>query len=192
MNHDWLWALNPVHGPVVPPVDFATCVQVRLEAHFAGEPVTCSRCGVVLVERTAAHGLCCAAPKATRRHYRARNAILALVHLADPTATVEEPELIPEAPALRPADIFTSSGLPGGQAALDIGICSPDETGAGEDCCQQMVENKTGTYGEFHEGMARRGLRYVPVVLLLRTRAFRFCRRAGASRQPGWQAARCL
>jgi len=164
VSHDWLWALNPAHGPTVPPEDFATCVRIRLGAFLTDEPTLCERCGTEIVERTAAHGLCCASPEGTRGHYLVRDAVLPLVHLADPSATTEVPELIPNAPALRPADIFSESALPGGQAALDIGICSPDATNAGTDCCASMWSRKRGHYSEHLEDMASRGLRYVPLV----------------------------
>ena len=107
----------------------------------------CPRCGEDIVERTGAHGLRCAAPEATRGHYGVRDSVLALVHIADASASIEVPELIASAPGLRPADIFTTAALPGGQAALDIGICSPDATGAGTDCCETMWQRKTWHYG---------------------------------------------
>ena len=105
-----------------------------------------------------------AAPEGTKGHYDVRNAVLPLVHLADPSAVTEVTALIPDAPALRPADIYTESALPGGQAALDVGICSPDASGAGDDCCAAMWEKKRRHYGDHLEDMARRGLRYVPLV----------------------------
>ena len=144
VSHDWLWALNPAHGATVPPEEFATCVRVRLGAFLTDEPSICARCGVCIADRTAAHGLCCAAPEATRGHYSARDSLLNFVHLADPSATTEVPELIPDAPALRPADIYSSSALPGGQAALDIGICSPDAAGAGERKVEHYAEHLDG------------------------------------------------
>ena len=125
----------------------------------------CEHCGRSIVERTAAHALCCAAPEGTKGHYGARDALLPLVHLADPSATLEEPELVPDAPTLRPADIYSESALPGGQAALDIGICSPDASGAGVDCCATMWERKRAHYADHLEDMSRRGLQYVPIVV---------------------------
>ena len=96
--------------------------------------------------------------------YAVRDAVLHLVHLADPSAHTEAEELIPDAPALRPADIFTSAAFPGSQAALDIGVCSPDASGAGLDCCEVMWEKKRDHYAAHLDGMARRGQRYVPLV----------------------------
>ena len=164
-SHDWLWSLNPAYGAAVPPDEFATAVRVRLGAFLTDEPVLCPRCGESIVERTAAHGLCCAAPEGTHGHYQARDSLLSLVHLADPAAAVEVPELIADAPALRPADIFTTAALPGCQAALDIGICSPDAAGTGLDCCETMWRKKRGRYADHHDEMRRHGIVYVPVVV---------------------------
>ena len=159
MSHDWLWALNPAHGPIVPPEDFSTCVRLRIGAFSCARP--CERCGT---ELSAAHCLCCAAPEGTKGHYAVRDSILPLVHLADPSAALEAPELIPTAPALRPADIYSESALPGGRAALDVGICSPDAMGAGADCCDAMWEKKQRRYAEYRDDMAHQGLVYVPLV----------------------------
>ena len=149
----------------MPPDEFSTCVRIRLGAFLTDEPVICERCGASIVERTAAHGLCCALPEGTRGHYSARDAVLPLVHLADPSASTEVPDLIPDAPTLRPADIYSTSALPGGRAALDIGICSPDAAGAGADCCATMWSRKRGHYSDHLDSMDQLGLRYVPLVL---------------------------
>ena len=139
-------------------------MRIRLGACLTEEPTVCPRCGQDIVERTGAHGLCCATPEATRGHYGVRDSVLALVHIADTSASVEVPELIASAPGLRPADIFTSAALPGGQAALDIGICSPDATGAGSDCVESMWRRKTAVYAMHLEEIRRTGVTYVPLV----------------------------
>jgi len=165
VSHDWLWRLNPAHGPVVPSGEMATCVRVRLGAHLTEEPTLCERCGRSIVGRTAAHALCCAAPEGTHGHYMVRDALLPLVHLADPSACTEVPELIADAPALRPADIYSTAALPGSQAALDIGVCSPDAAGAGSDCVESMWVRKRDHYREHLETMESAGLRYLPIVV---------------------------
>ena len=142
MCHDWRWAFNPAHGATVAAGDFAMGLRIRLGAYLTEEPTLCQRCGKEILERTATHGLCCAAPEGTHGHYGARDKVFDLVQLADPTATTEVPELIPSNPALRPADIYTEAAIPGTRAALDIGICSPDASGAGLDCCESMHKRK--------------------------------------------------
>ena len=163
-SHDWLWSLNPVHGPIVPASDFALATRIRLGASLTDEPFVCPRCSHV-VGRTAYHGLCCANPQATHGHYEVRDHLLNAVRLADPAASTEEPELIASRPALRPADIFSSAAIPGGMAALDVGITSPDATGAGADCTEAMWRQKRSHYAD-HAGELRAiGVTYVPMVL---------------------------
>ena len=164
-SHDWLWSLNPVHGPIVPPADFALAARIRIGAHLTDDPFVCPRCNAEVVGRTASHALCCANPQATHGHYEARNQLLNVVHLADPSATTEEPEVIASRPALRPADIFTSAAIPGGMAALDVGITSPDASHAGADCVESMWREKRGHYAAHADEMRAAGVTYVPMVL---------------------------
>ena len=87
------------------------------------------------------------------------------MHIADSTAETEVQGLIPDAPSLRPADIFTEAAVPGCQAAMDIGITSPDSTGAGDDCCEAMYRTKMARYEQYLPGLTRRGIRYKPMIL---------------------------
>ena len=104
-------------------------------------------------------------PEATKGHYAVRDERLPLAHLADPCTTVETARLIPSAPTLRPADIFTAAALPDRLAALDIGICSPDTAAAGADCCAAMFDRKRRDYGaHLHELEVRQGISYCPMV----------------------------
>ena len=68
-------------------------------------------------------------------------------------------------PALRPADVYTTAALPGSGAALDIGICSPDATGAGMDCCESMWRTKRERNVQDLDEMAANNVRYVLLVL---------------------------
>ena len=140
-------------------------MRIRIGACFTEEPILCGLCSKEVLSRTAAHALCCASAEATRGHYGARDKIFDLVLLGDPNADKEVTELIPSAPTLRPADIFTEAAIPGCRAALDIGICSPDASGAGADCVETMHRKKLETYGEYFEELAAQGVRYVPFVL---------------------------
>ena len=87
-----------------------------------------------------------------------------LVQLADATATTEVPELIPSRPAFRLADIFTEVAIPGTKAALDIGACSPDGTGAGQDCCESVWQKKTSRYAEYFQEVQENSVRDMPMV----------------------------
>ena len=164
-NHDWLWSLNPVYGAIVPPADFGLAVRIRIGAHLVDDAFVCPRCSTEVVGRTASHALCCAAPEGTHGHYDARDQLLLSVHLADPSATPEAPEIIASHPALRPADIFTTAAIPGGLAALDVGIASPDAAGAGDDCVESMWRKKRGTYAPHFDEMRAFGVTYVPMVI---------------------------
>ena len=130
-------------------------------AFLTDDPCLCPRCNLKILDRTAKHGLCCAAPEGTHGHYTTRDAILHLTHLADPSASTEITELIPSAPALRPADIFSSAAFPGSMAALDIGICSPDASGAGRDCCESMWQKKRAFYSDYLEELRTHGIKEV-------------------------------
>lgn len=190
-SHDWLWALNPCHGPVVPPAEFAVAVRLRIGASCIDDEMICPRCSSSILDRVGAHALCCAIPEATRGHYAVRDDILQLTHLADPSADTETSGLIDDAPLLRPADIFTSAAIPGRLAALDIAVTSPDCSGAGDDCCEAMYEKKKKKYEEFRESLAAQGICYVPLVfsaygrmhpeaeVILNTLAMRAARRRG-------------
>lgn len=145
VSHDWLWHLSPAHGPTVPRADFQTAVRLRLGAPCVEESTECGHCGACL-GTTGAHAFCCSLAEATKGHYAVRDEILPLAHLADPSTTIETLGLIPSAPTLRPADILSSAALPGRLAALDIGVCCPDASGAGEDCCANMYDRKRKDY----------------------------------------------
>ena len=93
-----------------------------------------------------------------------RDETLVLVHLADPAASVETVGLIPSAPALRPADSFTSAAIPGRLAALDIGVTSPDAAGAGDDCCDAMYRRKRADYAAHSAELAAQDIVYKPLV----------------------------
>ena len=45
-----------------------------------------------------------------------------------------------------------------------MGICSPDASGAGDDCCEAMWRRKRETYAEYLEELAAQGIRYEPMV----------------------------
>ena len=104
-----------------------------------------SRCGTRLGDAQS-HAFCCALPEATKGHYSVRDATLSLAHLADPATTAETRGLIPSRPLLRPADFLCSAAFPGRLTALDIGVCSPDAAGAGDDCCDAMYNRKRNDY----------------------------------------------
>lgn len=108
----------------------------------------------------------CVARKGESRkgHYSVRDCVLELTHLADPSSETEVRALFPDAPTLRPADIYTCAALPGRMAALDIGICRPDVCKAGEDRCDSMYRDKIKRYNQFLVGRTGPGFDYCPLV----------------------------
>ena len=123
VSHDWMWPLNPEHGIIVPRDEMGDALRIRLGALLINDTTFCERCGVV-VGRSAVHGLCCSLLEGNRGHNTVRNHLLHFVPLAENSASIEVPELIPNAPTLRPADVYTDATFPCGKAALDVGICS--------------------------------------------------------------------
>ena len=77
------------------------------------------------------------------------------MHIADPSAITEVQGLSSEAPSLCPADIFTEAAVPV-QAAMDIGITSPDSTGAGADCREVMYQLNMHRDEPYLPGLTRR------------------------------------
>ena len=165
VNHEWLWTVGSAQGEVVPPCDYSLCVRLRLGACIADGPQICNCCGDAVIDSKAIHSSCCALGKSTAGHNAVRDAILDAVHLADPAAHAEASGLIPSRPTLRPADIFTAAALPGGQAALDIGIMSPHALGAGSDCCEAMHAKKIACYAMHFDELSVQGVRYRPLAM---------------------------
>ena len=126
--------------------------------------MVCPRCGRDELDISCAHALCCALPEATRGNNNVRDVVLQLAHLADPCARPEVLNLIPSNPMLRPADILTSAAFPGCLAALDIGISSPDSSGAGDDCCETMRAKKCSDYEQYFGELEQGGIKYQPLI----------------------------
>jgi hypothetical protein len=152
--------------PVVVDRLFAPALRIRVGADFTiGRKKCDKRC--ILMSASCRHALCCASAESTKWHYAVRYRILPLCRLFVPTSEVEAQTLFLSAPALRLADIFTSSALPGSRAALDIGNVSPAATRSENDCCAAMFNRKRKHYeGHLPELHAQR-IRYVPTVFSL-------------------------
>ena len=127
-NHDWLWALSPNHRPTLQNDEFVEAVRLRLGAAGPEEPVPCRICKNGVLDTSGSHALCCSLGEATRGHNAVREQLHKVASGADPASETEPLGLIPSNPALRPADVFTSAAAPGRLSALDVGICSPEQT----------------------------------------------------------------
>ena len=139
------------------------CVFALAGATFLNEDVACPRCAARALDPCCAHALCCAQGESTKGHNNVRDALLQLASLSDPRAATEPTGLVPSRPMLRPADVLTSAAVPGSLAALDVGIMSPDATGAGDDACAAMHDKKLKDYAAYREEMARNGVVYCPM-----------------------------
>ena len=163
VSSTWMWKLSPAQCEIVPPNEFALVARIRVGAKVLSSPILCHRCGKRL-DTHGKHALRCALTEATRGHDRVRDATLHLVHLADASACHELQGLVASRPLLRPADIYSESALPGGRAALDIGISTPGSCTAGNDCCDAMWCEKMKHYEAVLPEMRRSGLQYSPLI----------------------------
>ena len=163
-NHDWLWRLNPNHGPMLHGEDYVQALRIRLGAGGPDEPVPCRLCKRGTLDHTATHCLCCALGEATRGHNKVRDELLSIARSADASAEKEAPGLIPSHPLLRPADVLTSATSDGRLSAMDVGICSPDAGDAGDDCTESMRQRKLGFYAAHSRALEAQGIVYTPMV----------------------------
>lgn len=164
VSHDWLWAIGPGPGGSFHPAEYATAVRCRLGAHHAEEPLPCQSCGRAVLDPAASHALCCAPGPCTQGHKDVRDTFLDYTRLADATAEPEVLGLIASAPGLRPADVLTSALAMGLDTALDVGVASPEASGAGKDCAESMRKRKHRTYAAFEAELDEARVMYKPLV----------------------------
>ena len=145
-----------------PAGDAATAVRLRLGAPILDKPAVCACCGGEL-DRQCRHALRCAPGASTHGHNQVRDALLGLAALADGSAAVEPPGLVPSRPTLRPADLLTTAAF-GRLAALDVGVTCPDSAGSGSDACVAMHASKLHEYAGVLEELAEEGVQYRPLV----------------------------
>jgi hypothetical protein len=144
VSFDWMWAVNPIHGPVLGSGEGAKAVAMVLGADLVGGPTCCACCGKTVAADFAAHALACAWAARTVGHNEVRDLLLDFVVQADGGACYEQGVY---AGKDRPADILTFSALSGGKpVALDIGIASPFTAAAGDDCCAFYHDLKVHKY----------------------------------------------
>jgi len=133
VSHDWLWSINPAHGPVLPPDDYITATRLRLGIPLASYDGTrpCNECHQQISARDLGpHALSCARGRRVLGHNALRDHLLSLARASDPRARLEVPlgPSLPDAHLQRPADILLSAsplGNGAGPVAVDVGIVSP-------------------------------------------------------------------
>ena len=143
-------------------IDHTEATRVRLGVAGPTDPIPCRRCGNGILGTNGAHALCCAKGEITRGHNKVAKVIHDIAAACDPATELEAPNLIPGT-RLRPADILTTA-LGDGTTALDIGICSPDATDAGNDCVDAMYKRKLEYYAPHTDVLARQNITYLPLI----------------------------
>jgi len=137
-HHDWLWSINPAHGPVLRPDDYLTALRLRLGvpvASFSGSR-HCAECnGMFTAADIGNHALLCARGKRTVGHNLIRDHLADFARHSDSSTSTEvgwatASELArsnPIANRMRPADILTRASALGGvgPAAIDVGVTTP-------------------------------------------------------------------
>ena len=61
-------------------------------------------------------------------------------------------------------DILTTATASGRATAFDVSVTSPDNGGAGDDCCQSKYESKRGRYAPHLSELERHGIDFFPIV----------------------------
>ena len=95
-----------------------------------------------------------------------RDTIAMGLAMADAGTVTESLGLVPSAPNLRPADILMRASTVDGFLACDVGIASPEASGAGLDCVESMRVRKLEHYGEHVLAeLEEQNVRYTPLIL---------------------------
>ena len=164
-NRSWLWAIKNRAEPCLASHDFALAVRMMLGAPVLIDPVLCGGCGRHVLDLQGKHALCMGSATTTG-HNRVRDTIAMGLAMADAGTVTEPLGLVPSAPDLRPADILTRASTVDGFLACDVGIASPEASGAGLDCVESMRVRKLGHYGErVLAELEEQNARYTPLIL---------------------------
>ena len=123
------------------------------------DPVLCGRCGRHVLDLQGKHVLCCVGSG----HSRVRDPIAMGLAMADAGTVTEPLGLVPSAPNLRPADILTRASTVDG---CDVGIASPEASGAGLDSVESMRVRQLEHTGErVPMELEEQNVLYTPLVL---------------------------
>ena len=164
-NHEWLWMIDANKGVALTPDDYVAAVIMRLLAAGTETSAFCGNCGSVPIGTSGTHCLLCARGQSTTGHNKVRDVLFKACSQTEPSTEIEPVGLILSRPLLRPADVLTgASGLTGCLAALDVGICSPNARGAGDDCLQSMLNRKNDRMKPFETELDQAGVQYKPII----------------------------
>ena len=158
-NWSWLWAIWPL-------TTMLFAVRTMLGAPVLIDPVLCGGCGRHVLDLQGKHAFCCMGSATTTGHNRVRDTIAMGLAMADAGTVTEPLGLVPSAPDLRPVDILTRASTVDGFLACDVGIASPEASGAGLDCVETMRVRKLEHYGErVLAELEEQNVRYTPLIL---------------------------
>ena len=161
--HDFLWALHPAHGPILPPAQYIVALHLHLGNAALPLAPPCACCGSSLSEG-GMHSLHCPVAQKVTGHNAVWDALLPLVQACDPVADVKLAGLLSDSQC-HPTDILTSAAPCGGLAVLDVGVALPDVAVASDDCTASMYQWKVAAYSPVeHAELAAQGIQYHPVV----------------------------
>ena len=135
-------------------------VRRRVGCRILATPVPCRCCGAMM-DVYLEHAETCALAEATKGHYKAVRAVERGLAVADPRIQSEVEGLLPNSD--RPADLLTSVAAPGGEAALDITITSPNRGDAGADPPASAYARKMKRYRRAIPILAEQGIRLRPM-----------------------------
>ena len=164
-EHTWIWALNPVTEPVLPEADWQCAARLKLGCPQLSSEMVCNYCGEKVLDRQGYHALCCAVGESTKGHNAVRDGLHAGFIAVDPGAATEVVGLIPSQPDLRPADVLTSATRAHGSMAVDVGICAPHASGAGDNCVENMRAHKFEHYANVLRELERENIEYLPATI---------------------------
>jgi hypothetical protein len=136
-THDWLWSVNPAHGPVLSPSSYITAVRLRLGIPVAtfSDVRKCAECDAdVSAASLGPHALVCARGKRVTGHNLLRDHLAHLARASDPAARLEVAfGSTADNTNRRPADLLLSASPFGGRAgavAVDVGVVAPHTAAA--------------------------------------------------------------
>ena len=133
---------------MLPESEWQCAVRLRLGCPQLSNETLRSSCGKRVLDQQCYHALCCAKGESTKGHNSFRDSFHAGFLAGDPGAATEVLGLVPSLPHLRPADILTTATRSHGSMAVDVGICAPHSSGAGDNCVESMRVQISGTTQE--------------------------------------------
>ena len=136
-DRSWLWEIKNRVEPCLASHDYALAVRTMLGAPVLIDPVLCGGCGRHVLDLQGKPALCCMGSATMTGHSRVRDTIAMWLAMAD-AGTVTEPWPVPGSESQAGRHLDAGDGF----LACDVGIASPEASGAGLDCVESMRVRK--------------------------------------------------